>query len=174
VPQLNFDRVNHQSQVIPSRRWLTACSAASVRFQVGPDPPKAISMPIAARPGISVERKICSILAHGAFCFEFRNFAREPRFQEARAARVGASGEGFGDASSGAAIPLQKGLPPPVAEVGLSGLTKLLISRENELGLRGSTRGGPSEGRAGNQRDQCKSSDKCLHQISPCLCATRS
>jgi hypothetical protein len=59
-----------------------------------------------------------------------------------------------------------------VTEVGLSGLTKLLVSRENELGLRGSPRGGPSEGRAGNQRDQCKSSDKCLHHISPYLWTT--
>src|SRR2546430_7999007 len=70
---------------------------------------------------------------------------------------------------SGAAIPLPKRVSPPVTEVGLSGSTKLLISRENELGLRGSPRGGPSEGRAGNQRDQCESSDKCLHHISPCL-----
>jgi hypothetical protein len=59
-----------------------------------------------------------------------------------------------------------------VTEVGLSGLTKLLVSRENELGLRGSPRGGPSEGRAGNQRDQCKSSNKCLHHISPYLWST--
>jgi hypothetical protein len=44
-----------------------------------------------------------------------------------------------------------------VTEVGSSELTKLLISRENELGLRGSPRGGPSEGRAGNQRDQRES-----------------
>src|SRR5262249_25454499 len=69
----------------------------------------------------------------------------------------------------GAAVPLQRGVSPPVTEVGLSGLTTLLISRENELGLRGSPRGGPSEGRAGNQRDQCESSDKRLHHISPCL-----
>jgi hypothetical protein len=55
-----------------------------------------------------------------------------------------------------------------VTEVGSSGLTKLLISRENELGLRGSPRGGPSEGRAGNQRNQRESSDKCLHDTSPC------
>jgi hypothetical protein len=59
--------------------------------------------------------------------------------------------------------------PATVTEVGSSGLTKLLISRENELGLRGSPRGGPSEGRAGNQRDQRKSSDECLHDTSPCL-----
>jgi hypothetical protein len=59
-----------------------------------------------------------------------------------------------------------------VTEVGLSGPTKLLVSRENELGLRGSPRGGPSEGRAGSQRDQCKSSDKCLHHISPYLWTT--
>ena len=59
-----------------------------------------------------------------------------------------------------------------MTEVGSSGLTKLLISRENELGLRGSPRGGPSEGRAGNQRDQCESSDKCLHHISPYLWIT--
>jgi hypothetical protein len=72
----------------------------------------------------------------------------------------------------GAAIPLPKRVSPPVTEVGSSGLTKLLISRENELGLRGSPRGGPSEGRAGNQRDQCESSDKCLHHISPCLWTT--
>jgi hypothetical protein len=57
-----------------------------------------------------------------------------------------------------------------VTEVGLSGPTKLFISRENELSLRGSPRGGPSEGRAGNQRDQCESSDKCLHHISPFSC----
>jgi hypothetical protein len=56
-----------------------------------------------------------------------------------------------------------------VTEVGSSGLTKLLISRENELDFRGSPRGGPSEGRAGNQRDQPESSDKCLHDTSPCL-----
>jgi hypothetical protein len=73
----------------------------------------------------------------------------------------------------GAAIPLPKRVSPPGTEVGLPGLTKLLISRENELGLRGSPRGGPSEGRAGNQRDQCESSDKCLHHISPCLGTNR-
>jgi hypothetical protein len=56
-----------------------------------------------------------------------------------------------------------------VTEVGLSGLTKLLISRENELGLRVSPRGGPSERRAGNQRYQRESSNKRLHRISPCL-----
>ena len=72
----------------------------------------------------------------------------------------------------GAAIPLPKGVSPPVTEVGLSGPAKLLISRENELGLRGSPRGGPSEGRAGHQRDQCESSDKCLHHISPYLWIT--
>ena len=69
----------------------------------------------------------------------------------------------------GAAIPLPKRVSPPVTEVGSSGLTKLLISRENELGLRGSPRGGPSEGRAGNQRDQRESSDQRLHDTSPCL-----
>jgi hypothetical protein len=69
----------------------------------------------------------------------------------------------------GAAIPLPKRISPPVTEVGSSGLTKLLISRENELGLRGSPRGGPSEGRAGNQRDRRESSDKRLHDTSPCL-----
>src|SRR5580704_3298030 len=53
-----------------------------------------------------------------------------------------------------AAIPLPQGIAPPVTEVPPSGLTKFLISRENELGLSGSPRGGPSEGRAGNQRDQ--------------------
>src|SRR5262245_5238173 len=53
-------------------------------------------------------------------------------------------------------------LSPPVTEVAFSGLTKLLISWENELLLRGSPRGGPSEGRAGDQRDQCESSHKCL------------
>jgi hypothetical protein len=68
-----------------------------------------------------------------------------------------------------AAIPLPKRVSAPVTEVGSSGLTKLLISRENELGLRGSPRGGPSEGRVGNQRDQRESSDKCLHDTSPCL-----
>jgi hypothetical protein len=81
--------------------------------------------------------------------------------------RLHAGGRVLWDASSGAAIPLPKRVSPPVTEVGLSGLTKLLISRENELGLRGSTRGGPSEGRAGNQRDQRESSDKCLHDMSP-------
>jgi hypothetical protein len=35
--------------------------------------------------------------------------------------------------------------------------------------LRGSPRGGPSEGRAGNQRDQRESSDQRLHDTSPCL-----
>src|SRR5215831_14978938 len=74
----------------------------------------------------------------------------------------------------GAAIPLPKRVSPPVKEGRLVRTNKVLVSRENELGLRGSPRGGPSEGRAGNQRDQCKSSDKCLHHISPCLCATRS
>jgi hypothetical protein len=59
-----------------------------------------------------------------------------------------------------------------MTEVGLSGPTKLLISRENELGLRGSPRGGPSEGRAGHQRDQCESSDKRLHHFSPYLWIT--
>ena len=59
-----------------------------------------------------------------------------------------------------------------MTEVGLSGPTKLLISRENEFGLRGSPRGGPSEGRANNQRDQYESSDKCLHHISPYLWIT--
>src|SRR6476660_8886998 len=67
----------------------------------------------------------------------------------------------------GAAIPLPKRVSPPVTEVGSSGLTKLLISRKDELGLRGSPRVGPSEGRAGNQRDQRESSDKCLHDTSP-------
>jgi hypothetical protein len=56
-----------------------------------------------------------------------------------------------------------------MTEVGSSGPTKLLISRENELGLRGSPRGGPSEGRAGNQRDQRESSDQRLHDTPPCL-----
>ena len=70
-------------------------------------------------------------------------------------------------AGLGAAIPLPKGVSPPVTEVGLSGPTKLLISRENELLLRGSPRGGPSEGRAGNQRDQRKSGDKRFHDASP-------
>jgi hypothetical protein len=64
-----------------------------------------------------------------------------------------------------------------VTEVGLSGPTKLLISRENERAWRVSLRGGPSgggpsEGRAGDQRDQCESSDKCLHHISPYLWIT--
>jgi len=59
-----------------------------------------------------------------------------------------------------------------VTEVGLSGPTKLFISWENELGLRGRLRGGPSEGRAGEQRDQRESSDKWLHHISPCLWTT--
>jgi hypothetical protein len=68
----------------------------------------------------------------------------------------------------GAAIPQPKRVSPPVTEVGSSGLTKLLISRENELALRGSPRGGPSEGRASNQRDQRESSDKCLHDTSLC------
>src|SRR5262245_1796246 len=72
----------------------------------------------------------------------------------------------------GAAIPLPKRVSPPVTEVGLSGLTKLLISRENELALCGSPCGGPSEGRADSQRDQCESSDKCLHHISPYLWIT--
>ena len=72
----------------------------------------------------------------------------------------------------GAAIPLPKRVSPPVTEVGLSGPTKLLISRENERAWRVSLRGGPSgggpsEGRTGHQRDQCESSDKCLHHISP-------
>ena len=69
----------------------------------------------------------------------------------------------------GAAVPLPKRISPPVTEVGSSGLTKLLISRENELSLRGSPRGGPSEGRAGNQRDQRESSDKRLHDTSSCF-----
>src|SRR5262249_13390374 len=64
----------------------------------------------------------------------------------------------------GAAVPLPKRVSPPVTEVGSSGLT-----RENELGLRGSPRGGPSEGRADNQRDQCEGSDQRLHDTSPCL-----
>ena len=64
-----------------------------------------------------------------------------------------------------------------MTEVGLSGPTKLLISRENERAWRVSLRGGPSgggpsEGRAGDQRDQCESSDKCLHHISPYLWIT--
>ena len=64
-----------------------------------------------------------------------------------------------------------------MTEVGLSGPTKLLISRENERAWRVSLSGGPSsagssKGRAGNQRDQCESSDKCLHHISPCLWIT--
>src|SRR5580704_10318811 len=59
-----------------------------------------------------------------------------------------------------AAIPLPQGIAPPLTEVPPSGLTKFLISRENELGLSGSPRGGPSEGRAGNQRDQRESGDK--------------
>src|SRR5258708_18939475 len=72
----------------------------------------------------------------------------------------------------GASIPLPGGVPPPVTEVGLSGPTKLLICRENERARRVSPRGGPSEGRAGDQRDQCESSDKCLHHISPYLSIT--
>ena len=59
-----------------------------------------------------------------------------------------------------------------MTEVGLSGPTKLLISRENERAWRVSPRGGPSKGRAGDQRDQCESSDKCLHHISPYLWIT--
>jgi hypothetical protein len=59
-----------------------------------------------------------------------------------------------------------------VTEVGLSGPTKLLICRENERARRVSPLGGPSEGRAGDQRDQCESSDKCLHHISPYLWIT--
>ena len=54
-----------------------------------------------------------------------------------------------------------------MTEVALSGLTELLIGRENELGLSGSPRRGPSEGRAGNQRDQRESSDKRFHDASP-------
>jgi hypothetical protein len=69
----------------------------------------------------------------------------------------------------GAAIPLPKRVSPPVTEVGSSGLTPLLISRKNELGLSGSPRGGPSEGWADDERDQPDSSDKCLHNTSPCL-----
>jgi hypothetical protein len=65
-----------------------------------------------------------------------------------------------------AAIPLPQGIAPPVTEVPPSGLTKFLISRENELGLSGSPRGGPSEGRAGNQRDQRESGDKRFHDAS--------
>src|SRR5262249_48927116 len=72
----------------------------------------------------------------------------------------------------GADIPLPQGVPPPVTELGSSGLTKLLISRENELGLRGSPLRGPSERRAGNQRYQRQSSDKRLHHISPCFWAS--
>src|SRR5262249_35313870 len=72
----------------------------------------------------------------------------------------------------GAAVPLPKRVSPPVTELGLSGPTKLLISRENERAWRVIPRGGPSEGRAGNQRDQCESSDKRLHHISPCLWTT--
>ena len=68
-----------------------------------------------------------------------------------------------------AAIPLPKRVSPPVTEVGSSGLTKLLISRKNELGLRGSPRGGPSECRGCNQRGQRETCDKCLHDTSPCL-----
>src|SRR6476660_7065336 len=67
----------------------------------------------------------------------------------------------------GAAIPLPKRVSPPVTEVGFSGPTKLLISRENELAWRVSPRGGPSEGRACNQRDQCESGDKGFHDASP-------
>ena len=59
-----------------------------------------------------------------------------------------------------------------MTEVGLSGPTKLLICRENERAWRVSPRGGPSEGRVGNQRDQCESSDKCLHHMSPYLWTT--
>jgi hypothetical protein len=64
-----------------------------------------------------------------------------------------------------------------VTEVGLSGPTKLLISRENEGAWRVSLRGGPSgggpsEGRAGDQRDQRESGDKCLHHITPYLWIT--
>jgi hypothetical protein len=66
-----------------------------------------------------------------------------------------------------AAIPLPQGIAPPVTEVPLSGLTKFLISRENELALRVSPRGGPSEARAGNQRDQRESGDKRFHDASP-------
>src|SRR5262249_58332165 len=72
----------------------------------------------------------------------------------------------------GAVVPRQKSVSPPVTELGLSGPTKLLISRENERAWRVIPRGGPSEGRAGNQRDQCESSDKCLHHISPYLWIT--
>src|SRR5262245_44739168 len=61
-----------------------------------------------------------------------------------------------------AAIPLPKRVSPPVTEVCSSRLTKLMVSRENELGLRGSPRGVPSEGRAGHQRDQRESSDSAF------------
>jgi hypothetical protein len=50
-----------------------------------------------------------------------------------------------------------------------AGLTKLLISRENELALRGSPARRAEQRSGWNQRDQCESSDKRLHHISPCL-----
>jgi hypothetical protein len=67
----------------------------------------------------------------------------------------------------GTAIPLPQGVSPPVTEVGLPRLTALLISLEDPVGFSGRPRGRPSKGRAGNQRDQCESSDERLHDTSP-------
>ena len=65
------------------------------------------------------------------------------------------------------AIPLPQGISPPVTEVGLSRPTALLIGLENPVGLSGRPRRRPSECRAGNQRDQCESSDEHLHGPLP-------
>jgi hypothetical protein len=111
--------------------------------------------------------------------FEIRSAGNGRTAQDQSASRAGVDTDRGSDRSSitygrlGATVPLPKGISPPVTEVRLSGLTKLLISRENELGLRESPCGGPREGRAGNHRDQCESSDKSLHHISPCLWTVR-
>jgi hypothetical protein len=54
-----------------------------------------------------------------------------------------------------------------VTEVGLPRLTALLISLEDPVGFSGRPRGRPSKCWAGNQRDQCESSDERLHDTSP-------
>jgi hypothetical protein len=76
--------------------------------------------------------------------------------------------------TSGAAIPLPKGIASPVTELGSSRLTELLIRLEDKVGLIGSRCGLPREGRGRHQRDQRESSDERFHDASPRIMGDRS
>lgn len=76
--------------------------------------------------------------------------------------------------TSGAAIPLPKGIASPVTELGSSRLTELLIRLEDKVGLIGSRCGLAREGRGRHQRDQRESSEERFHDASPGLRGNRS